>query len=52
MRLWLFSDLEKLARRSGNFEVAAVYGEEFEALEDDEQLTGELGNVYVILRKV
>ena len=52
LRLWLFSDLEKLAHRSGNFEVAAIYGEDFEALEDDEQLTGELGNVYVILRKV
>lgn len=51
LRLWLFSDLEKLARRSGNFEVAAIFGENFEALEDDEELIGELGNVYVILRK-
>lgn len=51
LRLWLFSDLEKLARRSGSFEVAAIFGEDFEALEDDEQLIGELGNVYVILRK-
>ena len=51
LRLWLFSDLEKLARRSGNFEVAAIFGEDFEALEADEQLIGELGNVYVILRK-
>ena len=52
LRFWLFSDLEKLARRSGNFEVAAIFGENFEALEDDEELIGELGNVYVILRKV
>lgn len=52
LRLWLFSDLEKLAHRSGNFEVAAIYGEEFEALEDEEHMTEDLGNVYVILRKV
>ena len=52
LRLWLFSDLEKLTQQSEEFEVSAVYGEDFEALEDDEQLTGELGNVYVILRKV
>ena len=52
LRLWLFSDLEELARRSGSFEVAAIFGENFEALEDDEELIGELGNVYVILRKV
>ncbi len=52
LRLWLFSDLEKLAQRSGIFEVAAIYGEEFEELEDEEHLTEELENVYVILRKV
>ena len=52
LRLWLFSDLEKLARRSEEFEVAAVYGEDFVELEDKEHVSGELGNVYVILRRV
>ena len=52
LRLWLFSDLEMLAHRSEEFEVAAVYGEDFEELEDRELLSGELGNVYAILRKV
>ena len=52
LRLWLFSDLEKLAHRSEAFEVAAIYGEEFEELEDEEHLAEELENVYVILRKV
>ena len=52
LRLWLFSDLEKLARKSEAFEVAAIYGEDFEALEDKEHVSGEHGNAYVILRKV
>ena len=52
LRLWLFSDLEGLVRRSGRFEIAATYGEEFEELNDMEHMTGELGNVYVILKKV
>ena len=52
LRLWLFSDLVKLARKSEEFEVAAIYGEDFVALEDKEYVTGEHGNVYVILRKV
>lgn len=52
LRLWLFSDLEKLAHKSQEFEVAAIYGEDFEALEDKEHVSGEHGNVYVTLRKV
>ena len=52
LRLWLFSDLEKLARKSEEFEIAAIYGEDFVVLEDKEHVTGEHGNVYVTLRKV
>ena len=52
LRLWLFSDLEYLVRRSGQFEIAAVYGEDWGELTDRQHLTGELGNVYVILQKV
>ena len=52
LRLWLFSDLEYLVRRSGQLKIAAVYGEDFDELNDMKHLTGELGNVYVILQKV
>lgn len=52
LRLWLFSDLECLVHQSGQFEIAAIYGEEFEELNDMERLTGELGNVYAILQKL
>ncbi len=51
LRLWLYSDLEKLAHRSEQLQIAAIYGEEFEEIEDMEHVSGEHGNVYVILRK-
>ena len=52
LRLWLFSDLRDLLQRSGQFEIEAIYGEDFEELRDMENLSGELGNVCVILRRV
>ena len=52
LRLRLFSDLQDLLRRSGRFVIAAIYGEDFEELRDFENLSGELGNVYVILRRI
>ena len=52
LRLWLFADLQDLVHRSGQFEIAAVYGEDFDELNNVERLTGELGNIYVILKKV
>ena len=51
LRLWLFADLQDLVHQSGQFEIAAIYGEDFEKLNDMERLTGDLGNVYVILKK-
>ncbi len=52
LRLWLFPDLEELVHISEEFEVAAIYGEDFVAIQDKEHVSGEHGNVYVILRKV
>ena len=51
LRLWLFSDLEGLVRRSDQFEIVAIYGEDWSELNDMGDPTGELGNVYVILRR-
>ena len=44
-------DLQDLLRLSGQFEITAIYGEDFAELKDSEHLSGELGNVYMILRK-
>ena len=52
LRLWLFSDLQELIHRSGQFEVVAIYLEDFEELKTREHLTGELGNIYLTLLKV
>ncbi len=52
LRLWLFSDLQELIHRSGPFEIVAIYGEDFEELNDWERLSGELGNVYLTLLKI
>ena len=52
LRLWLFSDLQELIHQSGQFEIAAVYLENFEELNYREHLYGELGNVYLTLQKV
>ena len=52
LRLWLYSDLRDLVRRAGQFAIAVIYGEDFEELRDMENLSGELGNLYVILWRV
>ena len=52
LRLWLFSDLQELIHRSGQFEVVAIYGEDFEELNNWKRLSGELGNVYLTLLKI
>jgi hypothetical protein len=51
LRLWLFEDFQELVQRSGQFVIAKIFGEEFEELKDGERPSGELGNVYVVLRK-
>ena len=51
LRLWLYSDLQELIHRSGQFEVVAIYGEDFQELKNREHLSGELGNVYLTLLK-
>ena len=51
LRLWLYSELKELVHRSGMFEIAAVYGEDFEELKDRENLSGEHGNVYITLQR-
>ena len=52
LRLWLFSDLQELIHRSGQFEIVAIYGEDFEELNNWKRLSGELGNVYLTLLKI
>jgi SAM-dependent methyltransferase len=50
LRLWFYDDIKELVRRSGALELAAVYGERFDPIPLDTEITGEMGNLYYILR--
>ncbi len=52
LRLWFYDDLQDLVRRSGSLELAAVYSEGFERMPLETEITGEMGNLYYILKAV
>lgn len=52
LRLWFFEDFRDVVQQSECFVIAKIFGEDFEALKDGENPSGELGNVYIVLRKV
>ncbi len=52
LRLWTVEDIERLAARSGVFELDAVYTERFEEVPAGTHITGEMGNLYFILKSV
>jgi len=51
-RLWTLEDIERLVARSGVFELDAVYTERFEKVPFGTRVTGEMGNLYFILKSV
>ena len=52
LRLWKHEELKELVARSGGLEYAALYSESFEPLPADTRVTGEMGNLYHILKAV
>ncbi len=52
LRLWTLEDIKRLAARSGVFELDAVYTERFEEVPAGTRITGEMGNLYFILKSV
>ena len=50
LRLWFYEDLRALVDRSGALELAAVYAEDFARLPISTDITGELGNLYYVLK--
>lgn len=52
LRLWTLKDIERLAARSGAFELDAVYTERFEEVPAGTRISGEMGNLYFILKSV
>ncbi|MBD3348594.1 MAG: methyltransferase domain-containing protein [Candidatus Eisenbacteria bacterium] len=52
LRLWRHYDLKELVSRSQALEYAALYSESFERLPPGTRATGEMGNLYHVLRAV
>lgn len=52
LRLWTKQDIVELAGRSGLLALDAIYTERFEEVPLDSEITGEMGNLYFILRSV
>ena len=50
LRLWYFEDFKRLSK-AGGFVLKAIYNQNSERLPLDAPLTGELGNLYFILKK-
>ena len=52
LRLWTLADIEMLTERSGVLALDAVYTERFDEVPVGARITGEMGNLYFILRSV
>lgn len=50
MRLWLFDDLVRLVRDSGRLRLEAIYDDNYRELAQHSRITGEMGNLYFVLK--
>jgi SAM-dependent methyltransferase len=50
IRLWLFDDLKHLIETSGKFSLGDIYDNNFKQVSRDTRISGELGNLYYILK--
>ena len=50
LRLWFFEDIKSLIRKSEKFKLEAIYDEKYKQISLDTHISGELGNLYYILK--
>ena len=50
LRLWLFEDLKSLIRESGKFRLETIYNEKYKQIPLNTYISGELGNLYYVLK--
>lgn len=50
LRLWFFGDLKNLIRESRKFRLEAIYNEKHDQIPLDTHISGELGNLYYVLK--
>ena len=51
LRLWIFEEFREFAR-SGGFEIGGIFNQNYELISEQEQITGELGVLYFVLKKI
>lgn len=52
LRLWLYEDLKDLIKRSECIELIAIYNEDFTGIPPESEITGEMGNLYYVLKVI
>ena len=50
LRLWFFDDLKELIRKSEKLKLAAIYDEKHRQISLNTKISGELGNLYYVLK--
>jgi len=51
LRLWIFEEFKEFAR-SGGFEIVGIFNQNYELVSEQEKITGELGVLYFVLKKI
>jgi SAM-dependent methyltransferase len=51
LRLWLFEEFEDFAK-FGNFEIMGIYNQNYQKINENTPLTGELGALFFVLKKI
>ncbi len=51
LRLWLLDDLKQLIQQSDGFELIAIYDHKRNSIDLNTRITGEMGNLYYVLRR-
>jgi SAM-dependent methyltransferase len=52
LRLWFYEEFRDLVARSGTLELKAIYSEKFDEIPLDSHITGEMGNLYYVLKAI
>lgn len=52
LRLWFYEDLKNLIHKSGLFKLEAIYNEKHNEISLDTLISGELGNLYYLLKVI
>jgi len=52
LRLWLYEDIQKLIKESGKFRLEEIYDEDGKSVDLDSNITGSMGNLFYVLKRL